>query len=360
MKRLITIAGIVLISAGLTSAKDLNTYRSIYEESMEDIILSLGMKMTDLDQQYSKSLDALLAKVKRAGDLDKTTAVMEEIARFGTENTMPAKPSELLDIQNLQSSFTKQASPHEANKAKSIITLTSKYDQALERLQKTLVSSSKLDDAKVVQTERKSVQQSVAVTTARAFIANHANASRSNTGSRDSNRRKALPAPSYGKNLLKNSSNEAPGIPGKIPDWETVSGNTWTQRIEDPSPKEGDVYFFAGAMAVAELKQDVDVAAYRSGIERGRQKFKFSGYVSSWRGADATRIVIEYLDKSKKQVLDSYDSGERKSSAKWKRIQHEQAAPKDTYFIRVRLIAKRYDGANNDGYFDALSLKAVR
>ena len=169
MNRLIAIAGVFLISAGLASAKDLPTYKATYEKQMEEIILSHGMKMTEVGQQYTKSLDALLAKVKKAGDLDKTTAVMEEIARFHKEKAMPDKPSTLLDIQTVQSSFTKQASIHEAGKAKKIISLASKYDQALERLQKTLVSSSKIDEAKAVQAERQTVEKSDIVVNSMAF-----------------------------------------------------------------------------------------------------------------------------------------------------------------------------------------------
>ena len=173
MNRLIAIAGVALLFASLASAKDLKTYRATYEKRMEEIILSHGMQMADVGQRYTKSLDALLTKVKKAGDLDKTTTVMEEIARFRKERGMPEKPSELLDIQNLQSSFTKQAATHETQKAKSIVSLTSQYDQALERLQKRLVSSSKLDDAKAVQEQRKQVQDTETLKSAKSHLTSH-------------------------------------------------------------------------------------------------------------------------------------------------------------------------------------------
>jgi len=170
MNKLIAIAGVVLITAGLASAKDLATYKATYEKEMENIILSHGMRMTEMFQQYTKFLDTLLAKVKKGGDLNTTTTVMEEIARFGTEKAMPKRPSALLDIQHLQSSFTKQASARETQKAKQVISLTSKYDQALERLQRSLVSSDKLDDAKAVQEERKRVRNTEVVSAAKTLI----------------------------------------------------------------------------------------------------------------------------------------------------------------------------------------------
>ncbi|MBT7069001.1 MAG: hypothetical protein HN919_22075, partial [Verrucomicrobia bacterium] len=168
-----TIAGVLLISVSIASSEDLKTYKATYEKRMEQIILTHGMKMIDLSQQYTKALDALLIKVKHTGDLDKTTAVMEEIARFRKEKSVPEKPSTLSGIQKLQSSFTKQASTHETSKAKSIITLAQKYDHALERLQRTLVSSSRLDDAKAVQEERKHVQEEEAVAAAKSWLSSH-------------------------------------------------------------------------------------------------------------------------------------------------------------------------------------------
>lgn len=161
-------------------------------------------------------------------------------------------------------------------------------------------------------------------------------------------------------NLLQNPGNDLQFKPGEIPGWEMVESTAWGWRSGNPSPKDGEVYFYSGAVGSAELRQDVDVTRYRSDIMEGRQKFIFDGYVSSWKAAkDTSRIIIEFMDQSKTKVLDSYDSGERKSSMKWEKVHHEQIAPTNTSYIRVRLITKRYDGKNNDGYFDALSLQAV-
>jgi hypothetical protein len=171
MKRIATIASTLLIMAGIASAKDLATYEATYAREMEAIILSHGMNMTELSQQYTTTLDTVLAKVKRAGDLDDTTAVMEEIKRFGKEKSMPDTSASLPDMQNLQSRFTKQVTLYEVNKAKRIITLTTKYDHALERLQRNLVSSSELDAAKSVQEERRRAQDTTAHQEAKAFLA---------------------------------------------------------------------------------------------------------------------------------------------------------------------------------------------
>jgi hypothetical protein len=188
MKPIAAIASTLLIIAGVASAKDLATYKTIYEKEMETIILSHGMKMTALSQRYTQSLDTLLAKVKRTGDLDKTTAVMEEIKRFGKEKSMPDKSASFLDMQNLQSEFTRQVTPHDVNKAKRIITLTANYDQALERLQRSLVTASELVAAKSVKEERRRVQETTAHQASKTFLSKVAGTQRETAGRSQSTR----------------------------------------------------------------------------------------------------------------------------------------------------------------------------
>ena len=161
MKKLIIIAGMHLVLASLAFGADLKTYRATYEKELEEILLSHGMQTIELAQQYTKALDALLANVKSAGDLNRTTAVMNEIERFGKEREMPSDPPALLDLQSLQAAYTRKASVYQSDKAKRVITLSARYDDALGNLQRGLVSSDKLDDAMAVQEERKRVATSL-------------------------------------------------------------------------------------------------------------------------------------------------------------------------------------------------------
>jgi hypothetical protein len=154
MKRIIIAVSVIILIAGIASAKDLKTCKATYEREIDAIILSHQTNMTKIRQQYGKSLNALLARVQKTGDLDKTTAVMDEIARFGKEKLMPDQPSALTDIQDLQSSFRKQSSNYEASKVQKINSLTKKYVQALEKLQKSLVTQGKIDEAITVKNER--------------------------------------------------------------------------------------------------------------------------------------------------------------------------------------------------------------
>lgn len=170
MNRIILTFTAVVIATGYAWGADLATYRGIYEKKMEAIVLEHGTKMTDLGQQYAKALDATLTRVRTAGDLNKTMAVMNEIKRFANEKRMPATPADLSDIQRLQAHYAKAASAYYSAKATMIVALAAKYDQVLERLQKNLVSSGELDDAKTVQEERRHVAASAPVVQAQLVL----------------------------------------------------------------------------------------------------------------------------------------------------------------------------------------------
>lgn len=163
-----------------------------------------------------------------------------------------------------------------------------------------------------------------------------------------------------GGNLLDNPSADAPLIDGEIPDWTEVSGGRWTQRTHSPAPYEGPAYFFPGAAAEAELRQDVDVGAFAARIDQGDQAFELLGVVRSYNQSppDSSRIVLEYRD-AEGAVLETFDSGARASRRDWRVVGDLRAAPPGTRTIRVRLIAERHAGSNNDGYFDALVLRPL-
>ena len=245
--------------------------------------------------------------------------------------------------------YRKQAAAIELANAKELLAATTKHDEALDKLQASLLRASELDEATAVRDERKRVAARPEVVGATKLVA----ATKAGT-------QPVVGVPS--KNLLENPGFETPpSETERVPGWEMAVGKNWKRRNFDPSPQEGKQYFFAGPGAKAELRQTVSVESYRSKIDAGKQAFRFEGHVSSWKIAkDTSQIVVEFLDWQKEAILDVFDSGVKKSAMKWQKIQHEQVAPKGTRFIRVRLIAARNDGKNNDGYFDNISLVAIQ
>ena len=163
-----------------------------------------------------------------------------------------------------------------------------------------------------------------------------------------------------GANLIYNPGNDLALDNGEIAGWEEIVGTNWTTRSSSPSPEDGSAYFFAGAGATAELSQTINVSAYGGTIDLGIQQFDFSGYISSFRtGGDTTQIIVEYQDASG-TVLDSYDSGAIYAPYNvgdaWDLLTDSRLAASGTRQIEIHLIADRFAGTNNDGYFDSLEL----
>jgi hypothetical protein len=160
------------------------------------------------------------------------------------------------------------------------------------------------------------------------------------------------------QNLLSNPDAEVALAGGEIPDWTEVVATTWTYRSANPAPQSGSNYFFPGANATAELRQDVDVSASAASIDAGTQSYDFFGYVRSFDQppADDARIVIEYLDATT-ALLGSFDSGDIANTAEWQLVSTQVVVPAGTRTLRVRLIGTRNAGTNNDAYFDNLLLR---
>ncbi len=157
--------------------------------------------------------------------------------------------------------------------------------------------------------------------------------------------------------LITNPGNDLPLVGGEIQGWTEVIGSNWTRRTGNPDPQAGDAYFFAGAVAFAELSQTIDVSAFGSNIDAGIQRFDFSGYVRSFQQSnpDSSQIILEFED-SAGNVLEFFNSGQIINTTAWQLVADSRFAPVNTRQIEVRLIARRNSGSNNDGYFDSLSL----
>ncbi len=141
-------------------AADLKTYQETYSKNSEQVLQSFQPKFEGLQQQYQKSLEALKAQAQSLGDLKKTKAAVTEIERFQQVKSLPATPdeNEMPEIKALQSAYTKQFVVWEMEMTGQLSTLTTRYEQALDRLQKELVKAGKLDEATAVQKERDKAQ----------------------------------------------------------------------------------------------------------------------------------------------------------------------------------------------------------
>lgn len=159
------------------------------------------------------------------------------------------------------------------------------------------------------------------------------------------------------QNLILNPGCDDTLVAGKIPSWTEITGNKWTQRSENPDPYAGTSYFYAGAVSVGELGQVIDVSSDSIGIDLGTKYYYFTGYVRAYSQspADESDIYIRFTDHSGTLLAD-HILGPYRQTATWLRIDTVFTAPPLSRKIDLRLHAVRYNGSNNDGYFDELYL----
>lgn len=171
-------------------------------------------------------------------------------------------------------------------------------------------------------------------------------------------------------NLLANPGNDLALVSDEIPGWSEVQGTTWTQGTTNsgssfPPAQRGNAYFFAGSAQQAELRQDVDVSAFAGTIAAGTQQFEFRAYLRSLTEAvpDAGRVILEYRNATNSDVIATLDSGVITATTDWHLTEDTRAVPLGTGWIRVRLVATRNSGANNnqsnDAFFDSVTLRPI-
>jgi hypothetical protein len=183
---------------------------------------------------------------------------------------------------------------------------------------------------------------------------------RDETGNNDENTIEDTGTTLTSFNLIQNPGCEETLVDDNIPQCVEVAGTTWTQRNSSPPPHGGSYYFFPGASVTnAELAQTIDVSLYTEAIEHGTQQFSFQGWVSSWTGGvdDTSRVIIELLDSSSTLLSTAYDSTETAFNG-WNVLTQSFIVEPDTHYIYIRLLSRKLQGTNNDGYYDDLSLLA--
>jgi len=166
---LVTLASCLLVSAA--SADELAQHKEKYDKALEEISLTHGMRVSDLNSNYAKALEGIVARSKRRGDLDGTKAALAEIERFKRDKNVPAEQHQNRDIQKYQAAYMNHRDEMEVDKARRILNLAGQYDAALIRLQRQLTSADNLQAATTVQTERKRVVATDVVVAAKAAIA---------------------------------------------------------------------------------------------------------------------------------------------------------------------------------------------
>ncbi len=205
-------------------------------------------------------------------------------------------------------------------------------------------------------------------------------------------------------NLILNPGAElGPGtdgstVPTSVPDWTTTGdanvieyGSSGgfpdvSDGGSDAAPPDEGTNFFAGGPndPISTFTQQISLAAYATDIAKGNVTFTLDGWLGGYssQGDDAL-VTVYFLDSASASVLgaaadggesdDGGDAGlppdvlasasigpvtaaERNDNTGFLFQTTTGPVPTGTVAAEVQIVMTRYDGANNDGYADNLSL----
>ncbi len=161
-----------------------------------------------------------------------------------------------------------------------------------------------------------------------------------------------------GQELLTNGGCEQPLNGGQIPGWEATRGDRWTVETREALLFEGKACFRPGRALSSELFQDVSLEPFADSVQNGKLEISFQEHVLSTSATDKARAIVEFRDKTNTAVVDSYDTGFMSLNREWQQIAHARIVPRNTGWVRVRLITSMQDLDDRNVFFDSISLKA--
>ena len=153
-------------------------------------------------------------------------------------------------------------------------------------------------------------------------------------------------------NLLVNGNAEEGDTHGWVD-----KDSAWS--ADDEITPHGGSYFFWPAkktLARTELYQDVDLSHIADKLDAGDLYLQLSGSLCNWDQSpcDQSIMILEVLDGKGTILFRSPKKVHQDSN--WKDYKINTTCPVGARVLRVRLIAQRRCGSDNDGYFDDIVL----
>jgi len=144
-----------------TDSTDLTRVQTAYNAEIQKIESLHTAKIISLQKQYSSGLENILQDNQKKGELDNVLEIKKEIDMVNKEpetlNTAPESP--ISQVNNLRNAYLKKIEEYTVARAKSILTLTNKYEAGLSELQTELTRKGEIEEALLVKTERESLSE---------------------------------------------------------------------------------------------------------------------------------------------------------------------------------------------------------
>lgn len=162
---LLSILIYAVISPFLT-AETLSQLQENFESRLEQIELEQRLAWAPVARSYRDALERLFDTAREEANLDELTAVRDEQRRFAESTAAPDSFSDFPRLRHLQSRLLEQAREQERRQAERIVAAARELDQAMDTLQRRLVTEGKIEEALAVREARQALPQHEAVATA--------------------------------------------------------------------------------------------------------------------------------------------------------------------------------------------------
>ncbi len=162
---------------------------------------------------------------------------------------------------------------------------------------------------------------------------------------------------SHSGNLLLN-----PGAELDIDGWTVIEGaleSLYDGECYGISPHSGDKFFAVGGVCedngYGEVYQSIDLSMYSAEIDEGLAFIHFGGYLSNWGGSDKPEFFVQFLDILGNNIsqTESYYT----FNSAWTLFDETYSVPVNTREIHFYMLGTRYEGYDNDSYFDDMYLR---
>jgi len=184
----------------------------------------------------------------------------------------------------------------------------------------------------------------------------------------------AASCPACGHNLILNPGAEKgrgadSDTKVKVPDWKQTGSftavlYTWSGgdlSPTSPGPKDrGKNYFYGGPDAAKSTgTQLIKVAS--GGISTGKVRYKLSGWLGGYDSQGDDAVLTVTFENAKGQTVGTAHIGpvteaQRKGVSELLLRTTSGAVPASTREVQIKLVMTRYEGSDNDGLADNLSL----
>ncbi len=153
------------------------------------------------------------------------------------------------------------------------------------------------------------------------------------------------------QNLLVHGNGETSDLSG----WVDADAAWGVSGEVPPHNGTGFIWPRMRAIALTQLYQDVNLAAYEPELSAGRLNFHLTGWLANYNQYpyDQATLAIQGLDAAGQQMF-YFQRSHR--NPQWTEYTIESGIPASTRSLRVLLMAQRFVGTDNDAYFDDLSL----